>query len=113
MSAVKLPCGWEPVTAPFFAWVTLNPCPHTDLQVEWVVAMNLVWQYAEATGNPRWKGLTWGMLPSLGSAMCACTWHFFYNSPSLEFLVGLQVGGGPHTTIEATVWGFMARDCLG
>lgn len=36
--------------------------------------------------------MTWGMLPSLGSAMCACTWHFFYNAPSLEFLVALQAG---------------------
>lgn len=24
------------------------------------------------------------MLPCLGSAMCACTWHFFYNSPDLQ-----------------------------
>ena len=32
--------------------------------------------------------MAWGMLPCLGSAMCACTWHFFYNSPDL------QVGGG-------------------
>ena len=31
------------------------------------------------------------MLPSLGSAMCACTWHFFYNAPDLELLVALQV----------------------
>ena len=22
--------------------------------------------------------------------MSACTWHFFYNSPDLEFLVALQ-----------------------
>ena len=28
--------------------------------------------------------MAWGMLPCLGSAMCACTWHFFYNSPDLE-----------------------------
>lgn len=52
----------------------------------------LFWKYAEVTGNPLWKGMTWGMLPSLGSAMCACTWHFFYNAPSLEFLVALQAG---------------------
>lgn len=52
----------------------------------------LFWKYAEVSGNPRWKGMTWGMLPSLGSAMCACTWHFFYNAPSLEALVALQVG---------------------
>lgn len=34
--------------------------------------------------------MTWGMLPALGSAMAACTWHLFYNSPDLEFLVALQ-----------------------
>lgn len=30
------------------------------------------------------------MLPCLGSAMCACTWHFFYNAPELDFLVTTQ-----------------------
>ena len=49
-----------------------------------------MWRYAEVTGNERWKGMTWGMLPCLGSAMCACTWHFFDNAPELEFLVTLQ-----------------------
>ncbi|KXZ42045.1 hypothetical protein GPECTOR_217g452 [Gonium pectorale] len=52
--------------------------------------MGLMWRYADATGNQRWKGMAWGMLPSLGSAMAACTWHFFYNSPDLEFLVVVQ-----------------------
>ena len=42
------------------------------------------------TGNQLWKGLTWGMLPLLGGAMSACTYHFFYNSPDLDFLVALQ-----------------------
>jgi hypothetical protein len=50
--------------------------------------MALMWQYAEVSGNPRWKGMAWGMMPALGSAMAACTWHFFYNSPDLDFLVG-------------------------
>jgi hypothetical protein len=30
------------------------------------------------------------MVPALGSAMCACTWHFFYNAPELDLLVALQ-----------------------
>ena len=30
------------------------------------------------------------MLPALISAMCACTWHYFDNSESLEWLVNLQ-----------------------
>ncbi len=54
-------------------------------------AQNLFWKYAEVTGNPLWKGMTWGMPPSLGSAMSACTFHFFYNAPSLESLVAFQV----------------------
>ncbi|XP_072092822.1 uncharacterized protein [Arachis hypogaea] len=29
-------------------------------------------------------------VPLLGGALCACTWHFFYNSESLEVLVALQ-----------------------
>lgn len=54
--------------------------------------MGLMWKYAEVSGNARWKGMAWGMVPSLGSAMAACTWHFFYNSPDLEWLVVLQAG---------------------
>lgn len=54
---------------------------HVSSVTEWVAAMALFWKYAEVTGNERWKGMTWGMMPSLGSAMAACTWHFFYNSP--------------------------------
>ena len=41
-------------------------------------------------GNAKWKGLTWGMMPLLGGAICACTYHFFYNSPDLDILVALQ-----------------------
>uniref|UniRef100_J3MZA8 Ycf49-like protein n=2 Tax=Oryza brachyantha TaxID=4533 RepID=J3MZA8_ORYBR len=52
--------------------------------------MALVWDYGERTGIKGWKGLSWGMVPLLGGAMCACTWHFFYNSESLEVLVALQ-----------------------
>eukprot|EP00878_Enallax_costatus_P008426 GHUV01008807.1.p1 GENE.GHUV01008807.1~~GHUV01008807.1.p1 ORF type:complete len:191 (+),score=26.79 GHUV01008807.1:75-647(+) len=63
---------------------------HVSSVTEWVAAMALMWRYAEVSGNPRWKGMTWGMMPSLGSAMAACTWHFFYNSPDLDFLVAVQ-----------------------
>jgi hypothetical protein len=63
---------------------------HVSSVAEWLVAMSLAWRYADAVNDPRWKGLTWGMLPALGSAMCACTWHFFYNAPELDGLVALQ-----------------------
>lgn len=29
--------------------------------------------------NERWKGLTWGMMPLVGSGLVACSYHFFYN----------------------------------
>jgi len=29
------------------------------------------------------------MVPLLLGAMCACTWHFFYNAPELEVRGGL------------------------
>ncbi|PON92876.1 YCF49-like protein [Trema orientale] len=63
---------------------------HVSSVVEWITAMALVWQYGEISGNESWKGLSWGMVPLLGGAFCACTWHFFYNSESLEVLVALQ-----------------------
>ncbi|XP_073042954.1 uncharacterized protein [Primulina eburnea] len=63
---------------------------HVSSVAEWVIAMALVWQYGEKSGFESWKGLSWGMVPLLGGAFCACTWHFFYNSESLEMLVALQ-----------------------
>jgi len=63
---------------------------HTSSVFEWGVGMYLMWKYGEVSGNPRWKGMAWGMVPCLGSAMCACTWHFFYNSSDVQFLVALQ-----------------------
>jgi len=63
---------------------------HVSSLVEWLVAMGLVWQYADVCGNQKWKGLTWGMLPLHTSGICACTYHFFYNSDKVESLVALQ-----------------------
>eukprot|EP00257_Ricinus_communis_P022237 XP_015581910.1 uncharacterized protein LOC8272456 isoform X2 [Ricinus communis] len=63
---------------------------HVSSVVEWITAMALVWQYGEKSGFESWKGLSWGMVPLLGGAFCACTWHFFYNAESLEVLVALQ-----------------------
>lgn len=63
---------------------------HVSSVIEWTVAILLVWTYAEVTQKLYWRWLSWGMLPALISAMCACTWHFFDNAPSLNWLVTLQ-----------------------
>lgn len=52
---------------------------HFSSVFEWLFAMQLVWKYAEVTGNEKWKGLTWGMLPLHASGVAACTYHFFFN----------------------------------
>ncbi len=63
---------------------------HTSSLIEWLTAMGLIWRYAEVSGNPRWKGLTWGMLPFHSSGLCACTYHVFYNAAPVGGLVAMQ-----------------------
>ena len=63
---------------------------HVFSLVEWLVAMGLVWEYAEVTGNRGWRTLTWGMLPLHASGVCACAQHFFFNAADLEWLVTAQ-----------------------
>lgn len=63
---------------------------HVSSVIEWTLAIWLVWQYAEVVGNLYWRTLSFAMLPALVSAMCACTWHFFDNDLSLQWLVTLQ-----------------------
>jgi len=65
---------------------------HFSSVFEYLIAMNLVWKYAEVTENPKWKGMTWGMLPLHASGVCACTYHFFYNPSELQYLVSTQAG---------------------
>jgi hypothetical protein len=63
---------------------------HISSVIEWIAAIWLIWIYGELTENRSWWGLSFAMLPALISAMCACTWHYFDNSESLEWLVTLQ-----------------------
>lgn len=76
----------EPANALSFpTWII-----HVSSLIEWLVGMGLVWRYGDVTGNRRWKGLTWGMIPLHTSGICACTYHLFYNAGSLNSLVALQ-----------------------
>lgn len=46
--------------------------------------------------------MTWGMMPLLAGALAACTYHFFYNSPEIDFMVTIQAA---LTVIgNATLW---------
>jgi hypothetical protein len=63
---------------------------HVSSVIEWIAAIWLIWTYSEVSSDRSWKILSIAMLPAVVSAMCACTWHFFDNAPSLEWLVTLQ-----------------------
>lgn len=52
---------------------------HFSSVFEFVLAMSLAWRYAETSGNPKWKGLAWGMAPGQASGIAACSYHVFYN----------------------------------
>jgi len=65
---------------------------HVSSLIEWLVAMGLIWEYADVTGNQAYKGLTWGMVPCHASGIAACTFHVFYNAPVLSAVVATQAG---------------------
>ena len=65
---------------------------HTSSLIEWLVAMSLIWNYADVKKRPSYKGMTWGMVTSHASGLAACTFHVFYNSPTLNSVVALQAG---------------------
>lgn len=61
---------------------------HVSSLVEFLVAMGFAWRWADVSGNQKWKGLTWGLLPLHSSGITACTYHLFYNQ--IPILVPLQ-----------------------
>jgi hypothetical protein len=89
---------------------------HISSVVEWIAAIWLIWSYGELTGNRAWWGLSLAMLPALVSAMCACTWHYFDNTQSLEWLVTLQASMtvvGNITLMLAAIGLWRSRDRVG
>ena len=79
---------------------------HVSSVIEWIAAIWLIWRYSELNNYPAWRWLPWAMLPALVSAMCACTWHFFDNAESLEWLVIVQAATTAigNTTMCLAAW---------
>ena len=68
-AAAAAAAGWhvEPANALSVpCWVI-----HWTSLVEFLVAMGFAWRYADVSGKPRWRGLTWGMIPSHSSGASA------------------------------------------
>jgi len=85
---------------------------HVSSVIEWLPAIWFIWRYGEVTRDRSWEALSFGMLPALVSAMCACTWHFFDNAESLEWLVTVQAVmtvAGNFTLCLAAWWIYVNR----
>ena len=76
MHALSLPTWWIHITS----------------VLEWVVALLAVQRLGVQRREGGWRWLSLAMLPALISAMAACTWHLFDNSPELYGLVVFQAG---------------------
>ena len=90
-SSIVLPPWWTtppPHPEPENALTVATWIIHISSLVEFLVAMGYCWRWAEVSGNPKWKGLTWGLIPLHTSGITACTYHLLYNS--IPVLVPLQ-----------------------
>lgn len=90
MHALSLPTWWIHITS----------------VVEWLLAILVLQRWSRRSGEGRWRWLALAMVPALVSAMAACTWHLFDNTPELYGLVVLQafttlVGNG---AMAAAAW---------
>lgn len=88
---------------------------HVSSLVEWLASMELIWYYADVGGNPRWKGLTWGMVPCHASGLAACTFHLFFNDPRLASVVATQaaltvVGNATCAIAAYRIWDYAEKE---
>ena len=88
LGALGIGSDIEPVNALSIpTWIV-----HFSSVCEFILAMKLATVYAKQTGDEKWNGIAWGMLPSHASGVCACTYHLFYNQAALSWLVTAQAG---------------------
>nr|WDB00620.1 hypothetical protein CVCH_106 [Cavernulicola chilensis] len=63
---------------------------HTTTLIEWIIAIELSWNYVYVKNFRKIIVLIYPMLLAFISALCACTWHIFNNTIYLEWLVVMQ-----------------------
>jgi hypothetical protein len=65
---------------------------HITSVLEWIVAILAIQAWGARRREEGWRWLSLAMVPALVSAMAACTWHLFDNTPALQGLVVFQAG---------------------
>lgn len=87
------PVHYEPLPiGPMHALSMATWWIHITSVLEWVLAMVAVQAWGVKRGETAWRWLAVAMLPALVSAMAACSWHLYDNTPDLQGLVVLQAG---------------------
>jgi hypothetical protein len=84
---------------------------HVTSVLEWLLAIVAVQRFGRQRGESGWRWLALAMLPALGSAMAACTWHLYDNPSSLKGLVVLQAGLTclGNITLALAAWNLLRR----
>ncbi|KEF42797.1 MAG: hypothetical protein ER33_04470 [Cyanobium sp. CACIAM 14] len=93
MHALSLPTWWIHITS----------------VLEWVLAILAVQAFGRRRREGGWRWLSLAMVPALVSAMAACTWHLFDNSPDLRGLVVLQAAltGLGNVALALAAWNLL------
>jgi hypothetical protein len=88
---------------------------HVTSVLEWLVAMLAVQLFGAVRREGGWRWLSLAMVPALISAMAACTWHLFDNSPALKGLVIFQAAltAIGNTTMAIAGWNLLRQQRTG
>ena len=87
---------------------------HVTSVLEWLAAIVAVQAFGAMRREGGWRWLALAMVPALISAMAACTWHLFDNSPSLKGLVVFQAALTTigNTTLAIACWNLLRQQRL-
>ena len=87
---------------------------HVTSVLEWLAAIVAVQTFGAMRREGGWRWLALAMVPALISAMAACTWHLFDNSPALKGLVIFQAAltAIGNTTMAIACWNLLRQQRL-
>jgi len=79
---------------------------HLASVAEWAIALVLIWRFAEASGEPRWRGVAWAMSPALLGSLMVLAHHAAANDPALDWLGTLHAAAilGGNCALAAAAW---------
>jgi len=88
---------------------------HLASVAEWAIALVLIWRFAAASGEPRWRGVAWAMAPALLGSLMVLTHHALANDPALNWLGTAHAAAilGGNCALAAAAWRLAAAPSPG